>query len=403
MAGKKVTDFGREVFVDPAVNPKAAAYASGMVARAGQRGGLPKYVEPVGGPPSPSIPRLDAQVQQGRTMAEQAEESNSSAPELMAQMATQRQGSIVEPIGASGARRPVLALQPGDILPEEAQAHPAFRSGQGALFAMNQPELAARFGVIRNGVRIPPQALTAGPAGQLRPETMQGLRDLEELRAKQGLSNEKEAEKEVEEGTAGHSAKAGRPLGKGKEATAEEQKKVEEAIEAMDSFDYDSLRQAMNRDVLNNPDQREIIEARCKSLDIDDLILRNRVSQDVPVIIDANGKIRFVVRYTSMTGDDDLALKRLIMTESKSVEVNDRYLLDKFAFMSLSCGLTAINNNTVPSHLNKEGEFDETEFWKKFHWVMKRPLHMLACIGVNHTWFEMRVRKLFVAEKLGNG
>ena len=42
-------------------------------------------------------------------------------------------------------------------------------------------------------------------------------------------------------------------------------------------------------------------------------------------------------------------------------------------------------------------------FLKKFNMVLRLPLHMLASIGVNTLWFDVRVRKLFVAEKLGNG
>jgi hypothetical protein len=36
-------------------------------------------------------------------------------------------------------------------------------------------------------------------------------------------------------------------------------------------------------------------------------------------------------------------------------------------------------------------------------WVTKRPLHLIASIGTNHSWFELRVRKLFVAERVKNG
>jgi hypothetical protein len=171
----------------------------------------------------------------------------------------------------------------------------------------------------------------------------------------------------------------------------------------MDSFDYSQMRDRTIQDMLNHPEQRKIVEDRLQDLEIDDLIMKNRVSQDVPVI-PATAKSRgFVIRYTSMSGEEELALKRLVMEEASSVEVTERYLLDKFSFMSLTCGLTAINGNAAPTHLDTNGNFDEKLFWKKFEWVMKRPVHMLSSIGVHHTYFEMRVRRLFVAEKLGNG
>jgi len=294
------------------------------------------------------------------------------------------------------------------MLPPEAQQDPEFQRGNGAMFAVAQPGLAMRYGVTRNGQRIMPQQLRAqapqgqapAGAGRLRPETLKGLSDLQELSRQQALAPEQRAaaeaaaEAEVKNGPAGASASAGDPpAGSGKMTPEEAQRRVE----LMDSFDYDALRDAINEDILRNPDQKKIIEERLEALDIDDLIIKNRVTQRVPIVPN-----RFEVTYRSMTGNDDLALKRLLMKESKSVEVTERFLLDKYAFMALSCGAVAVNSNQLPDHLDEEGKFNEEAFWKKFEWMMKRPLHMLSSIGVNHTWFEMRVRKLFVAENVGN-
>ena len=294
------------------------------------------------------------------------------------------------------------------MLPPEAQKDPEFQMGNGAMFAVSQPGLAMRYGVVRNGQMIMPQQLKedvprargqSAPQSQLRPETVQGLKDLQELSQKQTtieerLVAEEKAEAEVAARPAGASITAGDPPpGSGKMSQEEAQRR----IELMDSFDYDALRDAINEDILRNPGQQKIIEGRLKDLDLDDLIVKNRVTQRVPII-----PKKFEVTYRSMTGDDDLALKRLLMMESKSVEVTERFLLDKYAFMALSCGIIAVNSNALPDHLGSDGKFNEDMFWKKFEWVMKRPLHMLSSIGVNHTWFEMRVRKLFVAEKVGN-
>jgi hypothetical protein len=399
------------VFVHPSIDPAAAAYAASAAARAQKRrsGGLPKYTAPAGGE-QVSIPLLNAPHEQGKTMAEQAGAGRASQEQVVSQAMqehAQVQGSIVEPARATlpggGSPQKVTAASLGitatDTLPEEAATDPNFQTGFGSMLAAAQPQLALKYGVIRQGQRLAPQQLqqSAGMGGTLRQETLKDLQDLQALANQQqpGLpQTNQEADQQVAGSSAAHSARAGGEL-KGEN---EEDKEVREAIEMMDSFDYDKVREVMSRDVLNNPDQKELIESRCKPLDIEELILRNKICQDVPVI---PGK--FVITFESMAGDDDLELKRLVMVESKSAEVTDRYLLDKFAFMALTCGLKAINANPVPTHLDEKGEFDEKKFWLKFAWVMKRPLHMLASIGVNHTWFEMRVRRLFVAEKVGNG
>lgn len=415
-----------QVYVDPSVNPIAATYAAGAAARKAARAGqgLPKYVEPVGGQ-TPHIPPLNAPFEQGMTMAQQAERFREAGRNIALQQFMQSQGqnpqSIVEPAGLSPTltnlggrpRQQQPQLLNTDSLPEEATKDPAFQQGYGSMYAVSQPALALKYGVIRNGQRIPPQALLPGgsPQGrQLSPETLEGLQALERLRQAQkeqlelhGMpKTEEEATKQAESGPAAHSARAGQlPEGVSDEPakiSKEDELKIQEAVKKLDSFDYDTLRQIMAEDVINNPEQKKIIESRCEPMRVEDLVMKNRVSQRVPVV---PGK--FEPTFTSMTGEEDLGLKRLVMQESKSVEVTDRYLLDKYAFMAITCGLTAINGNPAPSHLNEQGDFDDKKFWLKFHWVMKRPLHMLSCIGINHSWFERRVRAMFVAEKLGNG
>lgn len=98
-----------------------------------------------------------------------------------------------------------------------------------------------------------------------------------------------------------------------------------------------------------------------------------------------------------------MALKRLVMIESRGLEVSERYLLDKFSLMTLVAGLYTLNNNPVPDFHDKDGHFEEDLFWTKFKSITKYPFHMLASIGVNYFWFDIRVRKLFVADSLGNG
>ena len=66
-------------------------------------------------------------------------------------------------------------------------------------------------------------------------------------------------------------------------------------------------------------------------------------------------------------------------------------------------GITRINTTTLPTHLDQGGNFNDELFWKKFNRVLKFPFHMLASIGVHYYWFDVRVRKLFVAERLKNG
>jgi hypothetical protein len=296
-----------------------------------------------------------------------------------------------------------------DTLPPEAMEDPSFIPGQGSLMAVNQPRLAAKYGVLRGGQRISPAALAGGSSG--RRSVQDTLRDLQAAAGAAsppppgGLPrSDQEAEAQVTRSAAGSSQNVGRSPARGQEGESSEEdperaRKIQEAIQLLDDFDYDTLRQQMNKDMLNTPDQRDVIEERLAPLSLEELILRDKVRQRVPIVPKT-----FEVTFESMTGMDDLALKRLLMQESKSVEVVERYLLDKFALITLTAGVVAINGNPVPFNCyDKDGEFNDDQFWLKFGWMLKRGIHVLASMGYNHTWFEMRVRKLLVVERVKNG
>jgi hypothetical protein len=292
---------------------------------------------------------------------------------------------------------------PADVLPDEAIKDPAFKDGMGARYASSNPALAMKYGVIRGGKRIPPQQLGARPGG-LKPET---ITDLETIAAAQQVREQAESkdgstEKAAAESAAGAAGRLGNTPSDGPQTrptlTEEERTEAVKRLKRLDDFDYNTLREMMMKDIINNEDQQKIIEARCKPLDLTDIIVKGFVTQRVPIIPD-----RFEPEYQSMRGDEDLAIKRMIMLESRGIEVTERYLLDKFSLMGLTIGLRSINGQVFPTHLDNDDNFDEELFLKKFERVIRLPFHMLASIGVNYYWFDIRVRKLFVADTLGNG
>jgi hypothetical protein len=399
-------DFGRPrqsmtgPIVAPGVtDPRALAYAAG----ASKRQHTGRYSTPVAGGPSPSIPRLDQAAIKGMSMADQA--AMQRADEMPQPQGPHPTGGLfqgapmprVMPIPQRQPTNPILSA---DILPDEALKDPAFKEGTGSRYASSQPALALKYGVIRGGKRIAPQQLGQPPKG-LKPET---ISDLETIAAAQKVreraeSSDASTEKEAAEGTAGAAGRLGNSPADGPQTKPPlSEKEIAAAVKKMDDFDFNTLREMMMKDIINNEDQKKIIEARCKPLDLTDMIVRGFVTQRVPIIPG-----RFEPEFQSMRGDEDLAIKRLIMLDSKSIEVTERYLLDKFSLMSVAIGLRSVNGQPLPTHLNDQDKFDEDLFWRKFEQVTRLPFHMLASIGVNYYWFDIRVRKLFVADALGNG
>ena len=111
----------------------------------------------------------------------------------------------------------------------------------------------------------------------------------------------------------------------------------------------------------------------------------------------------FEVEYESVTGEDDLNLKRMLVEEAKTLNVADRYLLDKYALYGLACAVKSINKKPLSKHRDNEGNFDEKLLEAKFKQILRMPLPMLAALGPHYFWFDQRVRKLFVATNIKNG
>lgn len=379
-------------YIDPALaarNPAAAKYAADVARRMSGRAEPSKYQEPRGGGEAPPIPLLTGAFVEGMPMADQAR--------------AQRQQVSQAPEGFFATPTPAPVVQPGvlnsDLLPESARQDPMFAKGHGEQFAINQhPSLAQRYGVVRNGRLIPPQMLNTGRPG-LNPKTVEGLEALKEFneRRKNSESGDEAAAQASEDGVGGAAARVANVSGSTdvKPANKEE---VEQALKNMDEFDFNTFREMMMKDLLNNDEQRKIVEERLQPLDLSDLIMAGRIKQMLPIIPE-----KYEPEIQSVSADEDLALKRLLMKESQSIDAPDRYMLDKYSLMVIALGLVSINKKPFPGHLDANGGWSDELFWVKFNRIMKLPFHMIASIGVHYYWFDIRVRKLFVAERIKNG
>lgn len=200
---------------------------------------------------------------------------------------------------------------------------------------------------------------------QLSPETVEGLRAIEEARREQEEVQRQAAEAE-------------------RQAVPDPAKSGDEAIEELRTLFADDSQWSL----LNNPARKKAIEARLAPLDIMDLVVHGELHQEVPIV---PGKLTVLLR--SVTGAEDLAVKQLMSTESGS----DRYLTDKFSLMGLTLGLVAINGAMLPAH-TENGEFKKELFEQKFKVVLRYPMTMLAEIGLQFFWFDKRVQALLADE-----
>lgn len=387
-------------FVHPGAPQHAVDHAAVYEAAKRQRQhrhAVPKTTSPVAGGPPPPIPNLAGAPQRaGMTMAQHAAaERGVPAPVMPAS------SGFVEPAATLGPNQVPLSpaqlgLLPTDELPPAAKEDPAFITGTGSMFASNQPNLALKYGILRKGRHILPQQLMGQKEQRtLRPETVRDIEELNALQRRQETDAVPETEESTEMGRAAGEVGVPPP---GRVLSVEDRKDIQDTLRGMDEFDFDKWRQSMMKDLLNNEEQKKIVEARLKPMDVGDLITQGYIVQRVEIV---PGK--FWVDFKTLDGETDLALKRLIMDDSKSVEVSDRYYLDKFGLMSVAAVIHKINDRPFDDIVDEKGNFDDNRFRNKFNRVLRLPIAMLASVGVNAFWFDIRVRKLFVASEVGNG
>lgn len=152
--------------------------------------------------------------------------------------------------------------------------------------------------------------------------------------------------------------------------------------------------------ILMNKKRRQEIESRCEAMNFEDLLLKNEVRQVVPVI---PGK--FEPMFRSTTPEEQLFIRQFIAKEDR--DKTQGYVDQKFGLCQLACAIVSINGIPFPSHLDDNGVIRESLFVAKLKQLMKKSGYIINDLGVQYTWFDLRVRKLLapdtIAEKVGNG
>lgn len=203
----------------------------------------------------------------------------------------------------------------------------------------------------------------------LRPETMAQLQGMKEAQEKA----EKESQAKVE---------------------AELSKDINEQKEDLfEMFDFGARNEADK--ILNNKKRRAEIEKRLEPMRLEDLILKNEVTQDVVLV---PGK--FTAKFRSTTPQESLFVKRLMSDETVT---SDQYLMEKFSIYNLVCSLVSVNDVNLVNHLDENGEPNDDLFKKKLKIVLKKSMYVIADLGLNWYWFDLRVRRLLNPDDLKNG
>lgn len=300
-------------------------------------------------------------------------------------------------------------LSADDQLHPNAQRDPNYIQGIGAGLAQSQPELALQYGIVRRGVFITPMELQAQITGRPAPNSVPSVRLSDASRS--GLEMLQRIHQDHNAATAGtaQTQAAQAPTATAAEAPtsaagAEEDNGLQTEESDDTATDENILRLVgmTASDMLANTEQRKIVEARLRPILLEDLLLQDSVVQVVPVI---PGK--YELAFRSLTGMAWEAIEHWVWVQAREIKASQGYADDKLTMARAVVGLERINGVLMPSAWKNPADpgdgIDLVKLGEKYNYVIRKNVHMLASISVQHQWFEQRVRALWRAQNIKNG
>jgi hypothetical protein len=158
--------------------------------------------------------------------------------------------------------------------------------------------------------------------------------------------------------------------------------------------------------VLRNPKRRKDIESRCQEMSLDALLYKGEVEQKVIVV---PGRFEPVLR--SLQWEENLFLAKYVpmklqkLGEDEKLRlIPDDYARDFRWFCLLTCSLVSITGTQdLIEHRNSTGKVDIAAFEAKQKQILQNSLYVVVDLGIQYEWFDVRARKLLVAEDVKNG
>lgn len=157
------------------------------------------------------------------------------------------------------------------------------------------------------------------------------------------------------------------------------------------AFDFRSILAAQNP--LMSDERRDAIEDKLAQLDIGDLVAKSEITQVVPIVPGFDVEIR------TFSQKEHLWILNYLAAHNGS----DRYMDEMLNTLKLVCSITAISGRQYPDHRDNNGDVLREKFETKLNMLSALPVQVIADLGVQVSWFNDRVARLFTAENLKNG
>ena len=177
---------------------------------------------------------------------------------------------------------------------------------------------------------------------------------------------------------------------------------VEDELDSEDA-EFASAMTRMRKDVLQNERERRAVAERSGPIDMSD-VLTGEFTQLVPVV-----PTTLEVRYKCLTTAENNHLRLKVIDEIEKEPKKAHLAKDILGFYQTVATVVSINKTVFPRHTEVNASTLRTEFYEpifdqKVEVFQQYPLPVIAALGTHSSWFEQRVRELFVTtDPLKNG
>lgn len=164
-------------------------------------------------------------------------------------------------------------------------------------------------------------------------------------------------------------------------------------VRAQSSEDKAPAPEVRSGSLFDTKARRAATEASCRSMDFGDLIMTNRVTQDVPVLA---GKL--TVRFQSLTGEESFWLERELRDRVRPGPMGGSSAAAWTTYARLALSVHSINGTPLEPHIthnNGVESVDTAAAEKRIHQVLRLGERTVELLLVNLSWFEERVSALF--------
>lgn len=231
---------------------------------------------------------------------------------------------------------------------------------------------------------VPSQA----PTGGLSPATAEGLRAIKQ--ATEAAMKAKEAEKATQE-----------------PAAAEEKPNVvaeqEDSFTArgLDDLELGQLMGRIQQDVLNNTEQRKLIESRLDPIDIKVGIAKGRFEQFVPIV---PGVLE--VWYRSVTPFENMHIRRMLLEMAEGDPMFETLSIETYTALNVTASIHQLNGERWEEHVDLSSgspTFNPEILRRKLDRLMLMPIQIVHSVGVHSSWFDSRCREALKVPSLKGG